>query len=208
MSRFGLGRRTILAAVLVLAALVVLLFLMGTTPRETIARTSNEVSSGPTHTGPSLRQAEVAPPIVDASPEAEPDPATAPPGTVVFRRATLDDWRLEQGLPIVSPALAAMDEFRRERPEDRRDPELHALYVLDRDIYRTKLLAEHENHERERFLRDTTTVSDPTWKGRMLKAAEDHGELSETYTERVDELQEMRAKLVHTIIESRRRGTP
>jgi hypothetical protein len=191
-------------ALVVISLALLVLLLSGTRrkdPHKPLAASSR--GEAVASAGEARRYVEATIPDAGPEPDAEPDPETAPPGHIVYRRATWDDWREQEGLPIVSPALTAIEEFRPASPAERADPEAQALYQLDRDIYRFQLLSVHEEQESERFVRDAQQAESSVWRERLVQASKDHAKLAQEYKEHVPVLAERRRALVHEVFQKR-----
>jgi hypothetical protein len=91
--------------------------------------------------------------------------------------------------------------------EERKNPELHELYRVSREIHKNEMLAIHMDHERERFVRDAEHAKDEQWTRDLLQAAEDHGKLSVAHREQAQLLTEKRAKLIEDIVKARKENS-
>ncbi|MFH0899224.1 MAG: hypothetical protein V2A73_01215 [Pseudomonadota bacterium] len=138
-------------------------------------------------------------PHVDAEPDAEAidaiDPASVPEGSILVHRASLDDLRREQGLPPISPALIEMNNFRRPTRKEMENPESRAMYELDYQIHRASLLAEHNQHEYERFLRQAREEPSPQIKQDLLESATARENTARALLERAEQLRQEREEL-------------
>jgi len=116
-----------------------------------------------------------------------------------MERVDFDELRAQQGLPAYSPATLEAEDFRPESPEEASDSDFHELYRIDHAIHRARLMAEHEDLEHQRFLRDAERTTDPEDADLLYRSAATHGRLADHRRQQVKELFSKRATVVERI---------
>ena len=122
-----------------------------------------------------------------------------PEGSVAVRRVLFDELREAVGQTPSAMELTALDDFRVPNVEELRDPQLQALYSIDREIHRRRVFSRHEKLETRRFLRDAERERDDQKRAVLERSARLHEVMAWNYRKQVGELMNRRAALATEI---------